>query len=89
MYFKNGSFVCKKCGYKQEPIGRKPIKTKKEEKRHGIIEEKFELLPKTRVRCPKCGNLEAYWEIRQIRASDEPETKFYRCCKCNYSWREE
>ena len=26
--------------------------------------------------------------IRQTRAADEPETRIYRCCKCNHSWRE-
>jgi DNA-directed RNA polymerase subunit M len=89
MSFNKGCFVCKRCGYKLQPKEKELIKTERVKKRYGIIEEKFDLSPKTRVRCPKCGNLEAYWEIRQVRAADEPETKFYRCCKCNYSWREE
>jgi DNA-directed RNA polymerase subunit M len=26
--------------------------------------------------------------LRQTRAADEPETKIYRCVKCQHSWRE-
>ncbi len=38
--------------------------------------------------CEKCGNSKAYhWSI-QTRASDEPETDFFRCTKCKYTWRE-
>jgi transcription factor S len=44
--------------------------------------------PKTRISCPKCEHNEAYWILRQTRASDEPETRIYTCCKCKHSWRE-
>ena len=37
--------------------------------------------------CPKCGNNEAYWILRQTRASDEPETRIYTCTKCHHRWR--
>ncbi len=45
-------------------------------------------LPKTKARCPECGNNEAFWVLRQTRAADEPETRIYRCTKCSHSWRE-
>ena len=45
-------------------------------------------LPKSRIPCPECGHTEAFFVIRQTRAADEPETRIYRCCKCNHSWRE-
>ena len=38
--------------------------------------------------CPKCGNTEAYWYMQQTRGGDEPQTKFLKCTKCGYSWRE-
>ncbi|MCD6114052.1 MAG: transcription factor S, partial [Thermoprotei archaeon] len=38
--------------------------------------------------CPKCGNREAYVWMMQTRAADEPPTRFYRCTKCGYTWRE-
>jgi len=49
---------------------------------------KFEVLPKTTAHCPKCENNEAYWWMQQIRAADEPATRFYRCTKCKHIWRE-
>ena len=53
-----------------------------------IIEEKTEVLPKTKARCPACGHTEAFWTLRQMRAADEPETRIYRCTKCDHRWRE-
>jgi len=64
------------------------FKTKTREKELTIIESAAPTLPKTRVKCPKCGNNEAFWVLRQTRAADEPETRIYRCTECGYSWRE-
>ncbi|OYT58224.1 transcription factor S [Euryarchaeota archaeon ex4484_162] len=88
MYPKGDSFVCKKCGYEEKKSGKRVIETKRKEKKLAIIEEKIEVLPKARVTCPKCGNKEAYWMLKQTRSSDEPETTFYICTKCGYKWRE-
>ncbi|PIO07920.1 transcription factor S, partial [Candidatus Pacearchaeota archaeon CG10_big_fil_rev_8_21_14_0_10_35_219] len=30
----------------------------------------------------------AYFWTMQTRAADESETKFYRCTKCDHTWRE-
>ncbi len=81
--------VCMSCGYEQ-PIGEAgKIKEKvKGKSAPETIKEKPDLLPKVKIKCPKCGNTEAYtWEI-QTRASDEPPTRFYKCTKCGYTWRE-
>ena len=43
--------------------------------------------PKTEIKCPKCGNPEAYYWLLQTRAGDEPETQFFRCTKCSHQWR--
>ena len=88
MYPQDDKFVCKNCGYKKEKSEKKIVKTKRKEKELTIIEEKVEVLPKTRITCPKCGNSEAYWILRQTRAADEPETRIYTCTKCGYKWRE-
>lgn len=45
-------------------------------------------LPTTKIECPRCGNDIAYWWTLQTRAADEPETQFFRCTKCHYTWRE-
>ena len=56
-----------------------------------IIEDNNEIniLPKTRIKCLKCGHNEAFWILRQMRGSDEPESRFYTCTKCSYKWRED
>jgi len=61
-----------------------------EPKREIVIMEKDELmgdLPKTRMMCPKCEHVEAFWWMQQTRAADEPPTMFYKCVKCRYAWR--
>ena len=65
-------------------------KEERKEKELTVIEENEDMsvLPKTNVRCPKCGNNEAYWILLQTRAADEPETRIYTCTKCGYRWRE-
>ena len=83
-------YICKRCGLKvkrEEKKGRK-VSIKRVEREIPVIEKDVETLPKTEVVCPKCGNTEAYWILRQTRASDEPETRIYICTRCNYRWRE-
>jgi len=89
MYPTKDGFVCKKCGYKRKRGEGKLYSFEREEKEIAIIEGRsIDVLPKTQVTCPKCGNNEAYWVLKQTRASDEPETKIYTCTKCGYRWRE-
>lgn len=45
-------------------------------------------LPATKAECSKCGNGQAYYWMMQTRSADEPSTRFYRCTKCNFTWRE-
>ncbi len=40
------------------------------------------------TRCPKCGYEELYYWVMQTRAADEPPTRFYKCRRCGYTWRE-
>ncbi len=37
--------------------------------------------------CSKCGNNQARWWIVQTDSADEPSTQFFRCTKCNHTWR--
>ena len=83
--------VCRKCG-KSVPLKEKVTITEAmPEERKGIVimgkEEGVAELPKTKIMCPKCENMEAYWWMQQTRAADEPPTLFYKCTKCGYSWR--
>jgi len=45
--------------------------------------------PTTEARCPECGNDRAFWEMKQIRAADESETRFFTCTECEHKWRED
>lgn len=88
MFPKGDIFCCNKCGYEKEKEGKTIVVEKQQEKDTIILEDNKEnILPKTRVECPKCGHNEAYWILRQTRASDEPETRIYTCCKCEHRWR--
>ncbi len=91
MYPKGDYVVCKKCGNKMPKKGSNIVVNKQEKKEVTIIEdkEKNNVLPKTKIKCPKCDNNEAYWILRQMRGSDEPESRFYTCTKCEYKWRED
>ncbi|MBW6451535.1 MAG: transcription factor S [DPANN group archaeon] len=53
-----------------------------------VFDESNITLPKMKMLCPKCDNSEVYWWTRQTRSTDEPETRFYRCTTCKYTWRE-
>jgi len=44
-------------------------------------------LPVTKAECKKCGSDGILW-MMQTRSADEPSTRFYRCTKCNHTWRE-
>jgi DNA-directed RNA polymerase subunit M/transcription elongation factor TFIIS len=37
--------------------------------------------------CPECGNVQAYWWIVQTDSADEASAQFFRCTKCNHTWR--
>jgi len=87
--------VCPKCGFRKEPGSARVVISKKIA--HKETEKTFILsadsalrsLPKIRgVKCPKCGNDEAYYMIVQTRRADEPPTRIYKCTRCGYVWRE-
>lgn len=91
MYPKDNFFVCNKCGRKVKKTGTNIVVSKQEKKEVTIIEdkEKTNVLPKTKITCPKCNHNEAFWILRQMRGSDEPESRFYTCVKCGHKWRED
>jgi DNA-directed RNA polymerase subunit M len=90
---KTTSLICRNCGKKYRlSKGERITITEEphEEKRKIVIlkkDEGLEELPTTKIMCPKCENMEAYWWMQQTRSADEPPTIFYRCKKCGYSWR--
>ena len=79
------------CGYKTTEAEKIVIKEQVQstEKDVEVVDKgELETLPKTEVECPKCGHNYAYYWLVQTRASDEPQTKFQRCEKCEHTWRD-
>jgi DNA-directed RNA polymerase subunit M len=88
------TYVCDNCGYSNKPPTQTVKQSTEEElsntpqiKVVGDKEAKLNSLPTTKIECPKCGHNEAFWWFLQTRSGDEPPTQFYRCGKCNHTWR--
>lgn len=93
MIASEGQFRCKKCGHTEEPgedAEKMTYRSKRVEKDIVIIDEPDQIrtLPTVSVKCPECGHDIAEWWLRQLRSADESETRFYRCIKCKFTWRE-
>ena len=43
--------------------------------------------PVTDFKCEKCKNGKSYFWVQQMRSGDEPESKFYKCTKCENTVR--
>lgn len=87
-----GTLTCRRCGYVLgEPAVSRTITHKATNKEILVLDEadraRLEVMPKIRMDCPNCGHFEAYYRTQQTRKSDEPETMFLRCAKCDYRWR--
>ena len=88
---KNGKLVCTKCGREEEISNKNEFRLREKNKKKKdllVVDEEIKTLPTVRVECPKCKNMEAEWWLVQTRKADEPETRFFRCTKCKYTWRE-
>lgn len=82
-----------RCGYTKD-IGEE-VKEKynleektEEAKEIMIVEEELQQMPTCKADCRRCGNTTAYYWMLQTRGADEPSTKFFRCTKCKYTWRD-
>jgi len=89
----DGKFSCQRCGYERgiTTSDNKVARVVRRDERPAemlILDDVISTLPRTHVDCPKCGNGEAFWVMRQTRAADEPTTRIYRCTKCSNTWRE-
>jgi transcription factor S len=90
-----GQLKCRKCGYIRKIEGSEHDQMKLEKKRTEneitIVDdegEKLRTLPTIQIKCPKCDNNLAFWWLRQLRAADESEVRFFRCTECGHTWRQ-
>lgn len=86
---KDKKAACVKCGYR--PKGSFKVESsEKIEKRGGVAvinEKALNTYPVVKIKCGECENNQAYFWTMQTRSSDESETKFYKCTKCEHTWR--
>ncbi len=84
---------CSKCGYTEGEKVKQTKKTiSKEEPDFSLLafegDEGEESYSTIKMDCGKCGHDQAIWWMFQTRSADEPTTRFYRCQKCKYTWRD-
>ena len=84
--------ACPRCKYSSKTKSKLKVSEKIEQKRKvDIVSEKdSEVYPIVDLEkhCIKCKNKKAYFWTMQTRSSDEAETKFFKCTKCQHTWRE-
>jgi DNA-directed RNA polymerase subunit M len=81
---------CPRCSYstkgKAKLISSEKITEKKEV---AVVSNKdMQVLPIVDESCKNCKNDKAYFWTVQTRSGDEAETKFFKCTKCDFTWRE-
>jgi DNA-directed RNA polymerase subunit M len=84
---------CSKCGYTEEEKVKQTKKVVSEQEPDFSLlafegSEGEEQYSSIKIDCAKCGHDEAVWWMFQTRSADEPTTRFYRCQKCQYTWRD-
>lgn len=88
-----GQLKCRKCGYVRKIETTDQMKKTKDRTENEIMivddeDSKIKTMPTIQIKCPKCGNNLAIWWLRQLRAADESEVRFFRCTECDHTWRQ-
>ena len=87
----NPVLSCPKCGYTEGQKSKIQDQVSEEETKSDFLvldeNEAKDVMPTIEIDCEKCGNKEAFWWMLQTRSADEPTTQFYRCTKCDFTWR--
>lgn len=81
--------ACARCGHKlkKKPKIEASEKIENKESIAVINERSINTYPEVQMTCPKCDNKKAFFWTTQTRSADESETKFYKCTKCDHTWR--
>ena len=94
---KSTTLYCKACGYEMKLENKKVdeeyklnSKPKKIEDIVFIDDSEEEIhLPQVNELCEVCGNNRAYYKEEIMDSEGGDIVTFYRCTKCNHTWREE
>ena len=90
----DGLLACPKCKFVKEGAIKEETKKLEEPNPEFLVMDESDvnqakgLESTVPIDCEKCHNKEGVSGTFQTRSADEPETKFYRCTKCNYTWRD-
>ena len=90
----DGSLSCPKCEFVKKGDVKEGSKKSERVNSEFLVMDETDMnqakgLESTiKIDCEKCHNTEGVWWTFQTRSADEPETKFYRCTKCNHTWRD-
>jgi DNA-directed RNA polymerase subunit M len=85
---------CPKCGNeKKYTRPSSPITTDRNLPTENLViigkkEQQLRTTPKFIIDCPKCGNKRAYGWMVHLGRLEQSSTQFYRCTKCNYTFRD-
>jgi len=83
------NFGCPRCNYStKEKVKLKTSEKVEAKKEVPVIKKDTKTMPIVNEKCKKCGHEQAYFWTIQTRAGDEAETKFFKCLKCEHTWRE-
>ena len=87
----SSSLCCPKCDYTEGQVSDIENNVSEKESKSDFLvldeNEGKDTMPTIEIECEKCGNNKAVWWMLQTRSADEPTTQFYRCTKCEYTWR--
>lgn len=86
---KRKNYGCARCDYStKEKLKIKTSEKIEERNKVAVVKKEMNTLPIVVEKCKECGNDKAYFWTIQTRAGDEAETKFFKCTKCDHTWRE-
>ncbi|PSP58258.1 transcription factor S [Halobacteriales archaeon QH_7_66_36] len=97
MHTEEDSWICRSCGHEErrDAATEAAMTTTEGQSDDGPVDmsevEDAEIGPTTDARCPNpdCDGERARYEMKQIRAADESETRFFTCVECGKKWRED
>ena len=86
----NKNCSCARCNYStKEKLKISTCEKIEATKQIPIVNPKdTQTLPIVGEKCKKCGHQKAFFWTVQTRSGDEAETKFFKCVKCDHTWRE-
>jgi DNA-directed RNA polymerase subunit M len=89
---KTKNYGCPRCNYsskeKNKIVSSEKIGIKEEIEVLSGKDTQAQIFPIVGEKCKKCKNDKAYFWTVQTRSGDEAETKFFKCTKCEFTWRE-